>query len=287
MKHRTTGWLAWGALAVMIGVPSIDVMTSKSKNTDSKVDSAALEEKKGHSPELVLVTKQPLTNDSLQEEIKESGSLIIDDKRSIIVSSIDPQVVENQEIIVSDMKYSNEFIIRVVGDEGMTIGSNITKIDDEAFNKTSPNRKLVSENQTEIIIHTPEQAQEQELPAELVIETVKAKPAVIEYASVDTEHVRVDIAQNEIVSIMPPKSNVIQVIEQPKLHQVSFQELVNSRQSGSAKVISIAPSRNVGNTQFHEVWKAGQKTNAFVRQGSFESQLPARRGSAIRLDLVN
>lgn len=45
-------------------------------------------------------------------------------------------------------------------------------------------------------------------------------------------------------------------------------------------------SDDASDSSFYELWKSENRPAGFQRRGSFEEQLPARRGSAVRLDLL-
>jgi len=336
MKRTTSGWLAWGTLALIIIVPSSDVFFSKVKKNTTLENSvnaglpiiAPVKENIQDAPAIPMIQHQLKETDlSLidNSHVKTVTALVEDD--SIIVKPlsapipIEFRLVGDQQLHVAEAEVKDEEVqtttTRVVGDVGMTIGSNMTiskqqdtqdkpilRFDNQALDMIEgENDEVKFDGNNGIDEEFLLARAELEVPAEIKEEVVAKKP--ISFNSI----IRIKSGNSRLSSLVKPKSktrvNVINLQAQNNLKQVNFYELVSASQ-GSSNIITINNSvknnrqrldristnnrNNSGRSrgsQFQEIWHVGQISHDYITQGSFISQLPSQRGSAIRLDLIN
>jgi len=110
-----------------------------------------------------------------------------------------------------------------------------------------------------------------------------------------------NIANDSFVEDVRASIDNIRRSDDAKLQPVSFHELVGrNAETQSIQQLQDGPRRldtfpfeelqrenTTGDGAFLELWAEGQRPAGFTRFGSFESQLPAQRGDAVRLDLLN
>jgi len=338
MKRTTSGWLAWGALALIIIVPSSDVFFSKSKKNIALENSvntglpiiAPVKENIQDAPVIPMVQQQlKETNLSLIDETQPKTIITLVEDDFIIAKPlsapipIEFRLVGDQQLRIAETEVKDEdeevqtTTTRVVGDVGMTIGSNVTiskqhdtqdkpilRFDSQTFEMIEgENDEVKFDDDNGIDEEFLLASVELEAPVEIKEEVVAKKPTL------SSSIIRIKSGNSRLSTLVKPKSksraNVIDLQVQNNLKQVNFYELVSASQ-GSSNIITINNSvqnnrqrldrintknmNNFGrsrNSQFQEIWHVGQISHDYITQGSFISQLPSQRGSAIRLDRIN
>jgi len=317
MKHRTSGWFAWISLALIIGVPSSEIFFSKNDKNDVKNIADGVN-KNSNLPVLLLndneeEPKKDVSATNIEEqEIPKPLEIVIPNAPLVSESAVSKtplgspipiefRLVGDQEILASEIKAqkNQDTHTRIVGDSGMTIGSNIIVVEHEV--KTVEEKNIVNEDIGTIkvengideafLLAQKENQTVVEIAEPLVIETTN-KPVTL----VSLVDLQPQIRQGERVSSV----NVIRVPQKQEYQSVGFYDLLasnnaskvvlvnqNSRQRLDRANIQAGASGNASRSQFFEVVQTGQRPQAFISHGSFISQLPKNRGSAKRLDMVN
>ncbi len=309
MKRRTSGWLAWISLALIIGVPSSEIFLSKIKQ-DKSVQKGELSENFANKNLDNLHVLNFDTKKSDEQVISEMSSVTARKEKSPAkqVSKAQKQayspipiefrILGDQTTIVSDANVRNSSNLgrdisnsstRIVGDVGMTIGSANIILDKqikEIEEVSSPDLLLYNSSTFKVENGIDEafllaQSQENAIAQTSAVEAVKNEIAVISSVNV------INVPQKQIFQHV----DFYDIVETDRssIASVSTNNLTRQRldrvQNNSQSTIEII--KPINQVEFYELHKMEQRSQQFVVNGSFLTQLPATRGSLIRLDMVN
>ncbi len=343
MKRRMSGWLAWISLALIIGVPSSEVFLSKVKQ-DGGVQKDSLNEvsTSRNSDNLHVLNFDNENSD--EQVISETSSLTTKKKKSPVkqvsesqkqpysVIPIEFRILGDQTVIVSDANIKSSLnksnpqgdisnsSPRIVGDEGMAIGSANIALDKKIKEESSYADMIISNSQTIkvengidetfLLAQSKENAIDEAsaIEEENVIEIVKNESG----AQKNNMNVLNSLDQIADLQNLQKKTavngsvNVINVSQKQTFRHVDFYDLVEADRNSIASVSTNNFNRQrldrvknnnnqstveiikpVTQVEFYELHQTEQRPQKFVVNGSFLTQLPVNRGSLIRLDMVN
>ncbi len=342
MNRRLTGWFAWGALALVIGVPSVDMVLSTPENS---VSMAAVDARKepffGPMP-----AKKPVVEDVFEAPVAnrapvETPPAGMPDISVPTIAAPEPETAvadavtkdtETKDVALAEPKKPAQagaqvtpvvpLAIRVVGDQRMA--PKPVKITPDAADKA-----VTAETET---AKTDRPAETTALAAVPVVATDSADTATqveaaepLQLRGSDSETLSVAVADPQAapVAVTAPKplpasmrppapvraSRSVATFEDevrasvdnlraagrraPAFEDYSDRQPVwgdDPRLRRGQQLETFAPGGFVADdssdSEFYELWREEQRPVGFRRSGSFEEQLPARRGSGIRMDLL-
>lgn len=365
MNRRMTGWLAWGALALVIGVPSADLMFSTpetsvsvaavdagkqpffgpmpAKNTNvtdvfeapvarplaAKTPAAGVVPPKVVAPEAVVTKPVPVvpaeaessteTAAAAEPEKADPAPLKLGTEPAVETKAVAAIEQETPQQKGAAMTPVVPMAIRVVGDQGMAPlpvkpvpeagktavepakadadpasgTTELAAIPEAAGQAIAPVELRGSDNKTLKVAVTPPVTEPvtalapKPLPASLrPPEPVRTSRSVATFE----EEVRASIDNVRAGSRRAPAYGdpVYPVYDDYSEDAPVWGD--DPRLRRGQQLESFAPGDfaedDPSDSEFYEVWRQEQRPAGFTRSGSFEEQLPARRGSAVRMDLL-
>lgn len=295
MNPRLTGWLAWSVLAVIIAVPSAKNVFFESDN-DRAVD------------DVVLVSvAEPVVKQPFFGPIPARNTRTNDPFALPVRAPAKPRVasikVQEPDVLLTPVVTRAP---RIVGDPGMAI--NVTpRVSAE------PDLQALDAVDTPVLIS--DVVQPASVGEPIPIEFRVGDGAVLDVAITDlvpTSPARAVLVPVPMPVSLRPAAPIVSASFEGDVRK-SIENIRTARRTemrvenfdnngagwgddprfrrGGRRLDTFASgevfSENyAGNSAFYELWAEDEKPSSFRRNGSFEEQLPARRGRGIRMDLL-
>lgn len=295
MTRRWTGWLAWGALALVIGGPSADIFFFREDNNTTATAEAEQQAFVGPLPVESAQTAEPaevpLTNVAAIDPVVLPDAPVTLPETPPVIELAKPAFAIEEKIRPAQVEPAIPLDFRIVGDQRMVTA--LRPVED------LPDVKSDVED---LLIKTPEpvavlEAEEAE-PGELVLplETAIVEPvplprlrrsdALPEITPLDDSLVSVPV--ETMIPVREESTVVVTSVEEERLTLQEAQELSPGPQRlDIANQASSGAANRPTNSGFSELWDVESRPRGFTRNGgSFAEQLPETRGSSVRLDLL-
>ncbi len=295
MNRKLSKIFAWSALAILIIVPSSDILTSKPINNFGDI------------------AKYERLNKPTFQEIGRRAKL---DSEPLAFGSEAPKNLNKDEVSSKSEEIASQQItmtkqgVRIVGDVGMA--TNISNVRLAIQNRLTKKELYLSDSNASPIIKNIEQETAIALTPPVLVANIEM-PELEEILEKTTSTAPIPMprlvrATKNTVATAQVATKVKQIAQARKitktsnqhgLYKVDFYDLVASRankQDDNLQLVVQQPNRQrldrvnqrtpANQSEFFLVWQNQQRTQGFRQTGSFVEQLPARRGSGIRLDLI-
>lgn len=318
MNRQWTGWLAWCALAVIVAVPSADIVFSQPETTPSVVvadverqpfigpmpvdPERTTDPFQGPVLETIESVKVPDPVKVMEPAIVLETPLVLPDTPPVIEVA-EPSPLLTDKIKPVPLAPTIPLDFRIVGDQRMVT----------ALRNTNPVPAETSEN----VVAVDNEALSETPLVEVVPEVENLETVVVANSDPDASALPITgtiVAPIPMPVALRPASPAGQRNSLEDDVRLSIETIRTARQGNSVVELrpddrdnflaeDVAPSRGLqrldridrdsfsrddyaGDSAFYELWEEENRPSGFSRRGSFEEQLPARRGRSVRLDLV-
>ena len=269
MKRILSGFLAWGTLAFIIGVPSAQIITNNSEKQN--IQRFLFSAKDIESSEIGAVGYS--VNNTTNQNVRVVG----DPRMARGLAKTRAQIITEQNnkqpILANNLTQNNQSEI-----EQEII---ISKFEPSKFEPKQIETPIIPEPALDIIVEKPP--------------IILPRPSPVKNKTIVSN-------ENQKTSV----ATVVNIANQQPLKKVDFLDLVaarNQAQTSNATITqNIQPKRqrlDIANkaalanptsatqSEFYQYWQTQAKPIKLNQGGSFLQQLPATRGNAIRLDLID
>lgn len=303
MNRQWTGWLAWSALALVIAVPSADIVfsqpetpelaSSEATETDSEQQSFFGPMLPEQNPDLALKPRPTGVIDTPSVvEIAEPAPLVLPEPTAVLPET--PPVIEVVEapVAIADkikpvpMAPSIPLDFRIVGDERMVTALRPIETAPAVVPEEAVEVSALSQSETIDVPFGEPLALETALVAPVPMPASMRPVTPVTQPSSFEEDVRQSI---ETIRTARRDDQPV-VLAEDDDERLTLRE-VQQLQQGPQRLDTInsggfADNRTVRSSGFSDIREGREQPLGFSRRGSFEEQLPARRGDSVRLDLL-
>lgn len=310
MNRQWTGWLAWSALALVIAVPSADIVFSQPETpelasietaeTDSEQQSFFGPMLPEQNPDLALKPRSTVVIETPSVvEIAEPAPLVLPEPTAIlpetppVIDVVEAPIAIAEKIKPVPMAPSIPLDFRIVGDERMVTALRPV----ETAPVVIPDETIVVPEETFEISELP-QAETIGVPfgEPLPLETARVAPVPMPASMrpvtpvTQTGSFQDDVRQSIETIRTARRDEQPVVLAEDGGERLTLRE-VQQLQQGPQRLDTInssgfANNSTVRSNGFSDIREGRERPLGFSRRGSFEEQLPARRGDSVRLDLL-
>lgn len=312
MNRRLTGWVAWGALALVIGVPSTEMVWSRAESNQVEIY-------QGESPAVVVSDEQGENSVVVADEVEEKrvpfftslsdhrsvaedqftapfGPQKPDESATVEIATVEPVKAEPVTVepvtaeIARPIGDPIPIEVRIVGDIGMA-GSKKPAVTKPIGEPIPIEFRVLGDTRMRVAVLEPQ--------SDLVEEAKLIAPVPM------PAFLRPDTPEHVVVASVGFEREVRASIETIRAQDRDFPPVTYEAGAGetdwwngdvdfqddgwrqdSLDLGAFAEGEYAGDSGFNELWLEEQETPGFFPNGSFEDQLPVYHGNGIRMDLV-